>query len=289
MSASKSSREKGDVLEAAVAGIEAAFIHYDPSLKGSNYRIERKKRVTVDGVLHELDVFVSFDFGPHHSTSFIFECKNWSAKVDKNEVIVLSEKVRAVGAQQGFLVARAFSACASAQSAKEDSRVKLLPALDLLAGDAPMKWPGMRKCGPEDIQYAFNLIADDDASSSPEFISLPPELSEKFKGACQMVLQADCDALKAVNFVGREVRRVKHSAPFGPVQLNGRLIRRIDFFVNYTFVNEEIPVEVVARFDIPGYGRHLALNFDHPQRGSLRLELSAPETRRQPESNSQSV
>lgn len=276
----KSHREKGDVLENAVAGIETAIIQFNPALARSNYRIERKKRVTIDGVLHELDVFVIFDFDPQHFSSFIFECKNWNAKVDKNEVIVLAEKVKALRAQRGFLVARSFSSSASAQADKSDGRVKLLPALDLLSGDGPWKWPTMHKCGPEAIRYAVNLVADDDNALETAPVNLPPSITNQFSGACQMVLGADVQAAKAAGIVGREVRRVKHSAPFGPIRIEGRLIRRVDIFVTYIFVNEEIPVEVVARFDIPGYGRHLALNFDHPQKGSLRLEISAPEIKK---------
>lgn len=119
------SNEKGRSLEDAVALIEKTILETDPDLANRPMRIDLRKRVVVDDVPHEIDLWVELS-GPHgYDSLFVFECKNWSDKVGKNEVIVLSEKVNAVQAQRGYLVAHDFTAGARAQAAK-DPRVRLL-------------------------------------------------------------------------------------------------------------------------------------------------------------------
>src|SRR3569623_554107 len=85
------------------------------------------KVLVQNGVRHEIDVFVTASLAAGYDATFIFECKNWNAKVGKNELIIFSEKVAVSGAQRGFYVAKAFTKDAQAQ-AKKDSRIKLLTA-----------------------------------------------------------------------------------------------------------------------------------------------------------------
>ena len=68
---------------------------------------------------------MEIDLGDGYRSLFIFECKNWQRRVNKNEVIVFSEKIRALQAQKGFFVARSFTRDARAQAAS-DPRVQLL-------------------------------------------------------------------------------------------------------------------------------------------------------------------
>jgi hypothetical protein len=123
-------QQKGDALESAVTAIESAIISAFPGYSESTFRIEGKKIVKVDGVRHELDVYVSVDRGMGYEATFIFECKNWTDKVGKNEIIILSEKIKAIGAQRGFFVARAYTSDAIAQAGL-DPRVELLTAVVL--------------------------------------------------------------------------------------------------------------------------------------------------------------
>lgn len=122
--------KKGRVLEDAVRAIEHAILTEAPGLAESTFTIQTRRVVSVDGVRHEIDVWVEIDAGNEYSSVFIFECKNWEAPVGKNELIVFSEKIAAVRAQCGFFVAKAFTKDAEAQSRK-DKRVRLLTAQEL--------------------------------------------------------------------------------------------------------------------------------------------------------------
>lgn len=117
--------EKGRGLEGAVLSIESTILQASPGLAKSSFRIETRKIVTVSGVRHEFDLWVEVDPAPGYAALFVFECKNWSDKVGKNEVIVFSEKVKAVQAQRGFFIAREFTRDARAQ-AELDPRLQLL-------------------------------------------------------------------------------------------------------------------------------------------------------------------
>lgn len=123
------SHEKGRNLEKAVELITTSILEADPRVKGTNFTIERNKKVTIDGVRHEIDVFVKTLPGSDYESIWIFECKNWKEPVGKNEVTILSDKVRAIGANKGFLVARTFSKDARAKAAA-DIRIKLVECTD---------------------------------------------------------------------------------------------------------------------------------------------------------------
>lgn len=125
----RSPTQKGDALEAAVRTIEAAILQTSPSYNDKTFVIETKKRVLIDGVHHEIDIWVKIDLGKGYETLFIFECKNWEDKVGKNEIIVFSRKVHDVRAQHGYFVAKSFTADAEAQAAK-DARITLLRATE---------------------------------------------------------------------------------------------------------------------------------------------------------------
>ena len=121
--------EKGRALESAVHAIEAAILESSPALCDRPFRIEARKHTTVGGVHHEIDIFVTVEIAKGYTSTFIFECKNWEDAVGKNELIVFSERVKAVGAQRGYFVAKAFTKDASAQ-AQKDPRITLLTATE---------------------------------------------------------------------------------------------------------------------------------------------------------------
>lgn len=122
-------QDKGNALERAVEAIEGLILRTSPAIREKAYKIESKKTISVGGVRHEIDVFVSFELGPGYNPVYIFECKNWKEAVGKNEIIVFAEKIAAAGAQRGFFVAKSFTADAKAQAAKE-SRMELIAATE---------------------------------------------------------------------------------------------------------------------------------------------------------------
>src|SRR5215831_7300392 len=97
-------QEKGDTLEQAVKAIESAILRAFPGYTESTFRIESKKVLSIGGVRHEIDIYVTVDLGMQYTAVFVFECKNWLEKVGKNEIIVFSEKVKVCNAQKGFFV-----------------------------------------------------------------------------------------------------------------------------------------------------------------------------------------
>src|SRR5215472_7371246 len=122
-------RDKGSALEAAVLAIEEHILRVSPNVKDKTYLIESNKIISVGGVRHEIDIFVTFELGPGYRPVYIFECKNWKEAVGKNEIIVFIEKIKAAGAQRGFFVAKSFTSDAEAQSRKEP-RMELVIAAE---------------------------------------------------------------------------------------------------------------------------------------------------------------
>jgi hypothetical protein len=129
--------EKGKALELAVHAIESTILKASPSYSDKTFRIESRKVVVVGGVAHEIDIWVEVDLGKGYRAIFIFECKNWKDKVTKNEMIVFSEKIRAVQAQKGFFVAKSYTKDAEAQAANDD-RLELLVVTELPAENVPV-------------------------------------------------------------------------------------------------------------------------------------------------------
>jgi hypothetical protein len=119
----------GEQLEKAVRVVEEAIIATDPNLRERSFTLDLRKRVVIEGVQHEIDVWVTLGASHDYDAIFIFECKDWKRPVSKKEVIVLAEKVRAVSAQRGFLVARNFTKSAYAQSL-QDNRIQLVQLSD---------------------------------------------------------------------------------------------------------------------------------------------------------------
>ncbi len=122
-------KQKGDNLEAAVRLIEQTILASKPGLKDFPFFIETKKIFVVNGVRHEIDVYVEIDIGHGYKSIFIFECKNWKDAVGKNEIIIFSEKVRATNAQKGYFVTATFTQDAINQ-AEQDNRIELLKVTD---------------------------------------------------------------------------------------------------------------------------------------------------------------
>jgi hypothetical protein len=123
-----SSQEKGDALELAVAAIEHVILHNSPSLGGPPH-FERKKRINVSGVHHEIDLHLTIDSGAGYKSIFIFECKNWQEAVNKNEIIVFSKKIQDSSAAMGYFVAKSYTSDAIA-AARLDSRIVLYTAIE---------------------------------------------------------------------------------------------------------------------------------------------------------------
>jgi Restriction endonuclease len=122
-------QQKGDNLEDAVHLIETVILRSNPNTKEATITIETKKRVAVQGVRSEIDVFISVDLGNGLVLIYIFECKNREEPVSKNDIIVFNDKIQEVGAQKGYFVAKKYGRDAI-NKAKRYQRIELLKASD---------------------------------------------------------------------------------------------------------------------------------------------------------------
>lgn len=129
--------QAGDALHNAVHAIEHHILATSPSLKEGTFVIEDKKVVIVDGVRHEIDVFVTIQAAPGYSSVYIFECKNWKKSVGKTEILDFSAKVVAVQAAHGYFVAKSFTRDAIAQ-AEQNGRITLLIASEHRPAESPL-------------------------------------------------------------------------------------------------------------------------------------------------------
>ena len=129
--------EKGTALEDAVAAIERHILSTSPALCQNRFLIEGKKIINVNGVHHEIDIFVTIDVGGGYKSVFIFECKNWEEAVGKNEIIIFAEKIAATQSQKGYFVAKSFTKDAEAQAAT-NPRIQLVIASQHEPTTAPL-------------------------------------------------------------------------------------------------------------------------------------------------------
>src|ERR1700722_3541979 len=128
-------RKKGTDLERAIAIIENAILKSVPTLSDKSYKIFSQKIITVDGVKHEIDIWVEFEIGGGYKSTFIFESKNWRKKIGKNHIIVFSEKINAAKAQKGFFVAKSLTKYAVAASKLNPRMTVLKVKQDFVTSD----------------------------------------------------------------------------------------------------------------------------------------------------------
>ncbi len=193
-----SAKEKGSALEDAVRAIEDTILRSSPGLAEGTFRIQSNRIINSGGVRHEIDIFVTAALPNGYEATFIFECKNWQAKVSKNEIIVFTEKIASVGAQRGFFVARAFTKDARSQAAK-DIRVKLLTASHIKPVVA-VKFPQIVQThiGATKVHVQFGI---------PSFSTTPlaslPELGSQ-------ILMVGAEHMIASEYINRWVDKVRH-------------------------------------------------------------------------------
>jgi Restriction endonuclease len=193
-----SAKEKGAALEDAVRAIEDTILRSSPGLAEGTFRIQSNRIINSGGVRHEIDIFVTAALPNGYEATFIFECKNWQAKVSKNEIIVFTEKIASVGAQTGFFVARAFTKDARSQAAK-NIRVKLLTASHIKPVVA-VKFPQIvhTHIGATKVHVQFGIPS----FSTTPLASLPELGSQTIKvGAEHMI---------ASEYINRWVDKVRH-------------------------------------------------------------------------------
>ncbi len=256
-------RDKGDALEDAVAAIEEVILQSSVGL-GRKPLIEKKKKITVDGVRHEIDVAVTADLAPGYKALFIFECKNWKEAVNKNEIIIFSKKIDVSGATSGCFVAKSYTSDAVNQ-AKQDPRVTLLLAAEhnLQSGDEVFQFftrtPEMTKLDvtvlkPGSLRLDPKPVIIDTANLKcfGEPAHLRTHLLEWSKEVCHEDLMKFFDETVPAGIYHRRVDGDLRF-PAGAVSLNDEAVERLTFHVEYKVTVTAVPV--VAYFEVKSRGK----------------------------------
>jgi hypothetical protein len=258
---------KGAKLEDAVELIERTILHasgFDSSPRAIT--VERDKIIEPKGVKHEIDLYVVVNRESGYEAVYIFECKNWQRNVGKNPINDFAVKIEAVGAQQGFFIARGFGRYAKAQ-AGQYPRMVLLNANDTNVD--PTVFPhthylwenrGERKT---DIQFDL----DSEPLDTPEVLlrDVQASLAGRMQDPATFI-----DSL--VDLTVKE--RLSHTGtahlPEGPITITATKI--IDFqgkdlvvrdvpctAIHVTVVSTQhvLHPKIVARFDVETRGRTL--------------------------------
>ena len=256
-----SPHNKGDALENAVAAIEEVILR---SSVGRKPIIEKKKIIVVNGVRHEIDVYVTADLAPGYKSIFIFECKNWKEAVGKNEIIIFSEKIDASCATSGCFVAKSYTADAVNQ-ARQDPRITLLLASEYDPGSGAEAFQFFTR-SPEMTKLDVTMVKRGSAGRNLKPIS--PEASEleclgqpvNFRAQLSIWSMEVCEGDLMAFFeepvpAGIYHRTVDGELSFGPGQvlINHEEVEKLALHVEYKVNVTQVPV--VSHFEVKSRGR----------------------------------
>lgn len=265
-SPSKTAHQKGTELEQAIGAIEGAILRANPNLSEKSYDITFRKIIIVDGVKHEIDVWVEFDLGNGYKSIFIFESKNWGKTIGKDHILVFSAKIEAANAQSGYFVAKSVSQYAAA-AARNDKRIKILRVADDFINSA--------------VIDNFHSVYKDQSQSVADFqVVIKPTASQLVPASLQMdraVLTLNGEVIDYGLFsnglVSQVIEEHSNTVPshtladgtytFDVVKevvlapdillVDGFKVERINIKLTYPF--RVIRPKIVSKFDIESRGR----------------------------------
>ena len=254
--------EKGNALEQAVGAIETAILGVEPAAKGKPLTVQYKKIIEVDGVRHEIDLYVIVDLGSGYTSIFIFECKNWAKPVSKNDIIIFSEKIKTIGAAHGYFVAPSFTEDARAQ-AKKDNRM----TLRIVTEHDPLQLSEFQSFG---VHIRYNLFQLEFHTRDGEPLPAPI-------GSLQEMVQyqgSTVDLEKLTITWCREVAKEKLRV-FGQDKKTGTydydlgFVRRFSPGELETQCRDISEIRVVAKTTVEVYQRPIASSFEIESRGRI--------------------
>jgi hypothetical protein len=254
-------------------------------MDGATFVIEPNRTVTENGVRHEIDVFVEVAMANGYKAVFIFECKNRQVAVSKNDVIVFSEKIRAVSAATGFFVAKRFGNPARAQ-AEQDQRITLLEVTETSHPNIQVL-PHFHYQFRKDVKSAVRLIrrgAPEDAPVNPLDAQKTCQVYGKEiilgEFAQRLVTQAMESRERDWNTTflhGSYERTAELTERFDSGQLivDDVDIGCIEIQTAYTAIVSQ--PRIVSYFDVKTRGRAVTIDFPLvPAEGAIGLFLAAP-------------
>lgn len=268
----------GKDLETAVEAIEKAIFHFNPTLNNPELSIERNKTIIVDGVKHEIDIYVEINLGYGYRPIFIFECKNWNhSSVGKNEIIEFAEKIKVINAQQGFFIAKTFGRYSIAQ-ARLNKKIVLLRASDNFKdiGKFPELTFVFRDRAKKDVKIVLYL--KDKLLNSKETI-LPIDIQNinaylndnviNFKDYIMTIADKECEDHENFNTTkfskyGLSTYTIIKELDYSNSNLiiNNFIINKINMTITYEILR--IEPKIKSKFIIEKRGRFIECEFDIP-------------------------
>jgi len=126
----RTTKQVGDLLEDAVREIEGQLIEKYTVPERSEIIITPKYIYKLNGAPREVDLHIHVKDGGDFDRIFIYECKNWKAKVTPQEIAYFQKKIIECGAAKGFFIAKGFTQ-GCYDEAENDNRLELLKATEL--------------------------------------------------------------------------------------------------------------------------------------------------------------
>ena len=126
---------------------------YAEEEKLKDFKITHNKKFILDDESYQIDIYAEFT-ALNVKMKVIIECKNIKRSVERNEVVVLIDKVRTLGANKGILISTSGFQKGSTAKAKRNG-IALLQILDKRIRTVTMSIP--QKNDNRKLDYIFNL------------------------------------------------------------------------------------------------------------------------------------
>ena len=283
------SHSKGMALERSVESIEKLILNSDPSIKDtSTFNIERDKKVIVEGVMHEIDIYVEIQHSHGYDSKYIFECKNWDKNsVGKNEIIVFSAKINALNASKGFFIATSFSRYAQEQ-AKQDERIILLDAknykdefypfpkvVEGIFVDSSKKKASVVLVGEnkKDIEIGSTVLVTKESKATLN--GEPIDIMTYINDALKEIYEEETNPNNIDPSLGKHTVKGKRVVDIEQDVLicdSSTIVRlEIDFSLEYQILE---PI-IVSNFNIENRGRHISIKYKAPEGQKFGIEMTA--------------
>lgn len=280
---------KGNTLEQIVESIEKVILECNPTLKHANYSIERRKIKIIQGVRHEVDIYVRVNPGNGYDAIFLFECKNWDHKqVGKTPIIEFAEKIRVFGAQRGFFIAKGYSRYAIAQAALSE-RIQLCKARDFLNDNIAFALPTVQLTRAEQMK-AIVEIKRNNLAASLDSISFglndgillngkPFDFQEEIRKHISHLFELKITELaQSTEAPTRTPFTFEEEVTYNMLQVGNEEARCIAYKIQFTFVKDLVYPRILNRIDIENRGKYLEFEYNDPERGIVRVALAAQAT-----------
>lgn len=272
-------KQKGNELEHAVHKIEETLLASYPSLAGADATLERNRIFTIDGVRHEVDIWITISPGTPYETHHLVECKNHKKAVGTDEVDKLVAKRNRLGAHKALIVARSFTRDAVAVAKAE--RIELAEVSDDF-------WPPLDAFRSSVVGYQreatwFTVCAVDQTSISrmgnldhqtPIIVNRSPAtIATYIEPALNRHLTDLANRDARARLEGLHRGRTGFTVFFGSGEatIHGEEVTRI--VVEYDYILDVVHGKISARFNVKGRGGFVRMDYPPGTTG-----LKAPST-----------